>query len=83
MCRWLLHHAPDVLRPFALSVWDVMTGVKLGGEGQPLELAEVAALRLFNCDVRELVHDARALDISWIGNSSGNFTQRNLRCVWR
>ena len=52
--RWLLHHAPSALSPGgAVSLWDVTTGAQLGGEStaEAPTLAEVGALRLFNCDV--------------------------------
>jgi hypothetical protein len=55
--RWLLHHAPDTLGPehLTLSLWDVTTGARLGGDPQSTAagptLEEAGALRLFNCDV--------------------------------
>jgi hypothetical protein len=59
--RWLLHHAPDTLMRGRISsggdvsLWDVTTGVQLGGGESTAAAAptllEAGALRLFNCDV--------------------------------
>ena len=52
--RWLLHNAPERLKPYHLSLWDAVTCANIGGttaEGEPPTLAELGALRFFNCDV--------------------------------
>eukprot|EP00854_Cymbomonas_tetramitiformis_P003795 gene3795-4746_t len=54
--RWLIHRdeGRTVLPSNSLSLWDVVTGTCLagdrGGAGPPT-MAEIAALRFFNCDV--------------------------------